>query len=123
MFKWTENKIYTGQWKNNTLTGFGVYVEPGKIYKGYFYNDKKNGYGMYLYDNDTYLIGKWVDDKMEGLAIYYELNKSEEIYLYRKHRPKKVITESKELEEIRKLDEYQNLLIFLEEINKFSFEV
>ena len=94
-----------------------MYIQPDKLYKGYFYNDKKHGYGMYIYKNNSLLIGKWIQDIMEGLAIFYEQDKTEELLIYRKHREKRTITEREEIEELKKSNEYQNLLIFLEEIN------
>ena len=47
-FTWIDDKSYTGEWKDNSLHGFGVYNKIGKIYIGYFKNDKKNGLGKYF---------------------------------------------------------------------------
>jgi hypothetical protein len=91
-------------------------VQPDKVYKGYFFNDKKHGYGMYVYQNNTYLIGRWVEDIMDGLAICLGANKNEELVVFRKHREKKMITDKEQVEEIKKSEEYQRLLVFLEEL-------
>ena len=119
-FKWSDNKIFKGEWKNNTLTGFGIYIQPDKVYKGYFYNDMKHGYGMYIYENDSYLIGRWIEDVMQGLAIFYETDKTEELIIFKKNREKRVVKGIIEIEDLKKSSEYQNLLVFLEEINNHT---
>ena len=94
-----------------------MFIQPGKVYKGYFYNDKKHGYGMFKYENDSFLIGKWIEDIMEGLAIFYEPDKTEELIVFRRHREKKTITENDQIENLKKSDDYHNLLIFIKEMN------
>ena len=33
-FKWSESKIYEGEWRENCLCGYGVFKKQGKLYKG-----------------------------------------------------------------------------------------
>jgi len=33
-FTWGPDRIYNGQWKNNSLHGFGIFIKKGKIYVG-----------------------------------------------------------------------------------------
>jgi hypothetical protein len=68
-FIWTDNKSYEGEWIDNCLNGFGIFIKTGKIYIGYFVNDKKHGLGIYCYPNHRILIGKFFENEMEGLSI------------------------------------------------------
>jgi hypothetical protein len=34
---WKQDKQYEGQWSNNSLNGFGVFLNKGKYYVGIYY--------------------------------------------------------------------------------------
>lgn len=75
IFKWNEKKIYNGEWDNNEISGFGVLIENNIKHIGYFSHDKKERYGASFYtDKNFVLIGKWVNDIIEGIAIIISLN-------------------------------------------------
>lgn len=109
VFTWTEQKIYRGEWKNNTLTGFGVYSQPGKIYKGYFFDDKKHGYGIYLLDNNEIIIGNWIQDHLDGLSILIDKDGNEHLFVSRKKREKKKVVLNEEKETHLKSEGYKKL--------------
>lgn len=114
-YKWTDGKSYTGEWKDNSLHGFGVLIKPGKKYQGYFANDKKNGLGIYTVgDEKKRLVGKFIDNEMEGLALQFNGNIIEKYMMMEKNKPRKVLNKE-EIDKVKKSEEYMNLVIFVDE--------
>jgi hypothetical protein len=116
VFTWSENKIYKGDWRNNTLTGFGIFIQPGKTYKGYFYNDKKHGYGLYLFDNKEVIIGNWLQDSLDGLSVHIDKDGVEQFFNSRKKREKKKIILNEEKENIISSENYKKLKTFYQNV-------
>jgi hypothetical protein len=76
IFKWNEKKIYNGEWDNNEISGFGILIENNVKHIGHFSHDKKERYGASFYiDKKFVLIGKWINDIIEGIAIIFSLDK------------------------------------------------
>ena len=74
-FKWDNKKQYEGEWENNEISGFGVLTENEIKHIGYFSKDKKEGYGASFYTEKKFVIlGKWVNDLIEGIAIIFLMN-------------------------------------------------
>lgn len=47
--------------------GTGMYKWPnGNIYEGEFRSGKKHGHGNFRWEDQSYYVGSWVDDMMEG---------------------------------------------------------
>ena len=79
IYKWDEKKIYNGEWINNEISGFGILTENNIKHVGYFSNDKKEGYGAsFFIEKGFVLLGKWVNDKMEGVALIFSKNFKED---------------------------------------------
>ena len=75
IFKWDNGKEYEGSWVNNEISGFGILTESNIKHIGYFSHDKKEGYGASFFTNKNFvMIGKWVNDVIEGVAIIYSLD-------------------------------------------------
>jgi hypothetical protein len=115
-FIWIEDeKEYEGSWINNSLSGFGIFKKNGKIFKGYFYNDKKHGYGVdYLNaekPEESFMLGTWVENEMQGVFLYFQ-NNVEQIWKLNKNKVKKIISDLEEIKEIKKTEEYLNLMNF-----------
>jgi len=74
-FIWDNKKQYEGDWENNEISGFGVLTENGINHIGYFSHDKKEGYGASFYTDKKFIIlGKWINDLIEGIAIIFSMN-------------------------------------------------
>ena len=93
-----------------------MYKQQGITFIGYFYNDKKHGYGAYFYLNNSCMIGKWMEDIIEGLAILIDQNKDERIFLFKKDKNKLPINDINQIRKIKNDIEYLNLKIYLEEL-------
>ena len=79
-FIWENGKQYDGEWENNEISGFGVLTENNIKHIGFFIHDKKEGYGASFYIEKKFvLIGKWVNDIIEGVAVIFSLNDQNEI--------------------------------------------
>ena len=75
MYHFSDGRIYTGQWKNNQMHGYGEFLwKEGKKYYGFYSYDKKNGFGIYYWPGDKYYIGFWRDGKQSGLGKYIKGN-------------------------------------------------
>ena len=71
VLRYCDNRVCYGTWKDNVLTGFGKLVCNENVYLGYFNNDRKNGLGInYFNKTKSVILGTWVDDMLEGLAIF-----------------------------------------------------
>jgi hypothetical protein len=74
-FIWDNKKQYEGDWENNEISGFGILTENDIKHIGYFSKDKKEGYGASFYlDKKFVILGKWVNDIIEGIAVIFSLN-------------------------------------------------
>ena len=110
-FFWDDSRFYIGSFKDNCLCGYGVYTKGTKVHYGYFYNDKHHGLGV-SYDNNTKLVGKWIEGVLSGLAIFYFKNDSFQIWQMINNKPKAIITDPTEIKEIQDTEEYIELLGF-----------
>lgn len=111
--KWNNDKVCIGNWKNNVLTGFGKLYQNKDIYIGYFENDKKNGLGInFYYSSKSQILGKWVDDSIEGLAIF-STKKNPEIKIWEMENKKIIYTYTNE--EIKNKVTYREDFIRLKE--------
>ena len=69
-FVWNPERFYEGEWKNNSINGFGIFIDTGKIYLGNFIDDKKNGHGIYISkNNQNKFIGYFTDNHISGVTI------------------------------------------------------
>ena len=74
-YKWDNGKEYEGEWENNEISGYGILTEKNLKHIGYFSHDKKEGYGASFYlEHKFVLLGKWVNDVIEGIAVIFSLN-------------------------------------------------
>ena len=74
-FIWDNKKQYEGDWENNEISGFGILTENDIKHIGYFSKDKKEGYGAsFCLDKKFVILGKWVNDIIEGIAVIFSLN-------------------------------------------------
>ena len=56
-----------------------ILTENNIKHVGYFSNDKKEGYGAsFFIEKGFVLLGKWVNDKMEGVALIFSKNFNED---------------------------------------------
>jgi hypothetical protein len=78
-------KIYEGEFKNGSITGYGFIFNKNNdvLYKGYLLNGKFNGKGI-LYNSFNKIIyeGDWICGLKEGYGKLYNLNVSESEPLY-----------------------------------------
>ena len=117
MFKWNENKIYKGEWKNNAISGFGVFIQNGKVFKGDFINDQKHGFGINIFPNNSFILSKWEEDFMIGISLFFDKDDNfEQIYISSKGKPKKLIENQEEIEQIKENKEYLDLKSFLNDL-------
>ena len=120
-----KKKIYNGEWDNNEISGFGVLIENNIKHIGYFSHDKKEGYGASFYtDKNFVLIGKWVNDIIEGIAIIISLNifngnnnsnldysnKNEKIVMMKESNIINPKLKEEEIIEIKKNKEYNEMM-------------
>lgn len=114
-----DQKTYIGDWIDNSLHGFGKLDKQGKLYIGYFEKDKKHGLGKYFYNggHDNYLVGKFVENALYGLALHYSKHSLEKMVMMEKNKVKKTLNEE-EIESAKLSDEYINLINFLEKMEK-----
>ena len=115
-YKWIDNKTYTGEWKDNSLHGFGVLIKSGKKYQGFFVQDKKHGYGIYHVNNENKsIIGKFVDNAINGLAFQYSGKEIEKYMLMNDNKIIKTL-DKEEIDKIKTSEEFIQLSIFIDEV-------
>jgi hypothetical protein len=78
MYYFTDQRTFIGQWKNNSMHGYGEFRwKDGKKYVGFYKNDKKDGFGIYYWEepNKVY-IGFWRNGKQDGIGKYIITDKT-----------------------------------------------
>ena len=62
-------RIYSGLWKNDKPTGFGLKVyDDGGVYEGEFKDGLRDGVGSMYYENGDIYLGRWFEDKKHGIG-------------------------------------------------------
>ena len=134
IYKWENGKQYEGEWENNEISGFGILTENNIKHIGYFSHDKKEGYGASFYiENKFVLLGKWINDIIEGIAVIFSLNKINNINFDNKEEKIVIMKEGniinsnlteEEIKEIKlKNEEYINIIkLFKEKFIKEYFK-
>jgi hypothetical protein len=112
IFYWSKDKYYDGEWKENSISGFGIFYNKDVIYKGYFIEDKKNGLGMNTYTNKTKIIGKWISDKIDGLAIVIDEKNQENLYIFKMGKDRLQINDQGKMKFLKNQNEYKDLIKF-----------
>lgn len=76
--------------------------------------NKKHGLGIKIYKNkNLILIGHWINDSIDGLAIYISNNSNEEKYLYfEKDKTKVEIANEIEIKKIKESQIYKEMKEF-----------
>jgi len=93
-YTWVNGDIYSGEWKNDKMNGFGVikystgneysgaFIDNlregqgtikwfnGETYTGEWKNDQMSGEGSYIFGNGDKYLGRWSNNKMNGLGKY-----------------------------------------------------
>ena len=121
IYKWENGKQYEGEWENNEISGFGILTEKNIKHIGYFSHDKKEGYGASFYiENKFVLLGKWINDIIEGIAVIFSLNEINNINFNNKEEKIVIMKEGniinsnlteEEIKEIKlKNEEYINII-------------
>lgn len=61
--------VYTGDFKEDKLTGYGEYAAPdGTSYTGEVVDGAKSGIGKYVYPDGSYYYGEWSGNKRNGVG-------------------------------------------------------
>lgn len=79
-------------------------------------NDKKHGFGTYLYPMNSFLVGRWIEDTMEGIALLINYKKEERLFKFEKGKLVLSISDQNIVKKIKNDIEYLNLKVFLEEL-------
>ena len=84
MYKWKDNSMYSGEWFNNNIHGFGIFNNKNKKkYKGHFYMNTFSGYGeMTNYNNNNFYYGFWKGNKKHGFGVELSPRKDNEEKIY-----------------------------------------
>jgi hypothetical protein len=115
-FKFDEKKEYNGEWENNEICGYGVLSENDIKHIGYFAHDKKEGYGASFFINKKFvLLGKWINDIMDGIAIIFPLSdnyeiKNEKIVMMKNDIIINSLLSEDEIEKIKSNKEYNDII-------------
>ena len=73
---YTKEKIYIGEWKNDSKEGFGELIFKDKKYIGFFSGDKKEGFGIfYLNKLNKAFMGFFKKGKQLGFGKLMTRNK------------------------------------------------
>ncbi len=106
-----------GEWKDNSLHGYGTLIKSGKKYQGYFENNQKHGYGIYIINiENKKIVGNFIENRMEGLAIQYNGEEIHHLLLMENNKIKKQLNKE-EAELYKKSEDYMKLIIFMDEAN------
>jgi hypothetical protein len=67
----TINDVYSGEFKDNCITGYGLYNwANGDSFKGTFLNGKMHGKGTYTWPDGGEYVGEYYDNLKEGFGIF-----------------------------------------------------
>ena len=70
-FRFKDNNLYEGQWKNGKQEGKGkLSLVSGAIYQGDFKAGKMHGKGRFTLETGDYLEGDFNDDRFEGQGVF-----------------------------------------------------
>jgi len=70
-FRFKDNNVYEGQWKNGKQEGKGkTTLVSGAIYQGDFKAGKMHGKGRFTLNTGDYLEGDFYDDRFEGQGVF-----------------------------------------------------
>jgi len=71
LFKWHDDRLYLGEWRDNMMHGEGTYRwGDGRMFLGEYTNDKKSGMGIYLWQDGRAYYGNWEFGKQHGSGYY-----------------------------------------------------
>jgi len=116
LYFWNENKYYVGDWKDNNITGFGIFLNKDNKYIGHYFNNKKHGYGIFLFNDNTKLIGNLVEGHLVGLSLKYDNEDTEQLEIHRKYLQKEIKQNQREINKIKNTSNYIKLKDFYEEM-------
>jgi hypothetical protein len=81
MFWRNPNEIYRGQWRDNKLEGFGVYIYQNNFsmnkllknhYRGFFKDGQRDGIGVHFYSDGSVYLGEWKQNHKHGQALFID---------------------------------------------------
>ena len=75
--KTNNKKDYYGEWINNEMNGYGMAHDNNVRHYGYFSHGIKEGYGASFYEEGYVFVGKWEDDLVTGPSILMVLDNKE----------------------------------------------
>lgn len=113
-FTYSEDSYYEGEWDNNFFNGFGCLYSKNKKFIGYFNDNKKNGLGfVYMYDSQTFLLGRWENNKGMNFFISGSEPAGIEVFIIGTLGKKEVLSEEKYINnsEFFALKEFFNIKI------------
>lgn len=58
------------------------------------------------------MIGKWIENHMEGLAIFVNSDKKEQIWKFNKDKVQKIYSEDAEIDQLKSSTDYKQLKNF-----------
>ncbi len=67
---YSNDNIYSGQWKQDKIHGYGEYYwKVGRIFVGNYVEDLKEGFGMHYWKNPNRVyVGFWKENKQHGVG-------------------------------------------------------
>ena len=75
VFTFKNGAEYTGQWKGDQRSGFGIQVWPdGAKYEGQWKANKAHGKGIFWHVDGDVFEGEWKRDKANGYGVYQHAN-------------------------------------------------
>lgn len=88
------------------------------INKGFFVMNNKHGFGSNFFKHkNCVIIGNWVDNNLEGIAIWLKGNNEEKILVFDKNKKKREIVDNNELSNIKISKQYYDLKEFYHNVN------
>eukprot|EP00931_Biecheleriopsis_adriatica_P059305 TRINITY_DN35465_c0_g1_i1.p1 TRINITY_DN35465_c0_g1~~TRINITY_DN35465_c0_g1_i1.p1 ORF type:complete len:335 (-),score=59.77 TRINITY_DN35465_c0_g1_i1:132-1136(-) len=96
IYHWPDGSKYMGQWRGNSITGFGHYIgkdgrefrgtwkeaiihgcgfyswPDGRTYRGQYDNDQKDGHGVFTGAGGKRFEGQWKAGKQHGWGVSYD---------------------------------------------------
>lgn len=92
-FYYSEESYYSGEWDNNFFNGYGCLCGREKKFIGFFVNNKKNGLGfVYFYETNSFLLGRWKDNKGLNFFINGQEEKGIEVFTAEDGGTKRVLS-------------------------------